>query len=128
VTLNDSSNLSLSEVQDTQAKLRQWAVHRIPVVLLHALAWGAVCAVAFVSATWLLGQFQPLNTPAAYWLAGVASFLFFGSWPILDFVLEFLFHRRALAALVDRLSAGESIPRTGTHMLSSVRPRPARKS
>lgn len=128
MTSNESTSLSLSEVQDTQAKLRQWAVDRVPVVLLHALAWGAVCAVAFISATWLLGQFQPLKTPATYWLVGVGSFLFFGSWPIVDLVLEFLFHRRALAALADRLSAGELIPRTSAHMMSLVRAKPARKS
>jgi hypothetical protein len=79
--------------------------------MLLAIVWGTAAAVFFICVTWLSGFIDPIKSNRTYWLAGVISLIFFGSWPVLDFVRQLMFHRRSIAAIEARIRAGENVPR-----------------
>lgn len=107
----DSSYLTLEEVLAAERDLNRSAYRNVWRIALEVLAWGAITTAAFLVATWLWSFFEPIKSARVYWAVGVASFLFFGSWPLIDFLRAFSFHRGTLATLKARVRTGENVPR-----------------
>jgi hypothetical protein len=103
--------ITLNEVITAKQELRSAVPKGLWRAILFTVVWGTGAAVFFVMTTWLTSLFDPIKSTSTYWIVGTFSFLFFGSWPIIDFVRTFLFHQRHLTAIENRIRAGENVPR-----------------
>jgi hypothetical protein len=124
---DDSSHLTLEEILAAARELNHSAFRHLWRVALEVLAWGAIVSIAFLCATWSWSFIEPIKSTRVYWAVGVFSFLFFGSWPLIDFLRAFLVHRGTRAALEARVRAGENVPRPNPTVHSDLREKP-RKS
>ena len=105
------SYLTLEEVAAAKLELNCSVYRNVWRVALRVLVWGAIMASAFLATIWLYSFIEPIKSVRVYWAVGVVSFIFFGSWPLIDFLCDFSFHRGVLASFESRIRAGENVPR-----------------
>jgi hypothetical protein len=113
---HENGFLTLDDVLNARRALQVLVRRSIWRVLTRSIAWGATTALAFILATWLWGYVETIRTARIYWLVGAFSFVFFGSWPVIDFVRGALAHRDVLASLESRVRAGEHISRPNSSL------------
>jgi len=123
---SDEAFVTLDEVLDAKRELNVSVRRNAWRPMLLAVVCGTGIPAAFLAATWLWGFVEPMKSTGIYWLVGVASFVISGLWPLIDFVQEFMYRRRSLMVIEDRLRSGESVPRPNPAMYTDLAQKAAR--